>query len=166
MDALDSSKGSYAWKSLLKGRDVLRKGLRWRIGTGDAVNLWSDPWLPSTDQPQIQSLVSHEFANAQVCSIINPVTQCWDANLLNLLFLPHEVLLIQSIPLSQRPVEDKFVWPFNQSGAYNVKSGYKFLSQEVEALDFRAQDVDQDVWMKVWGLTVQNKIKNLLWRAI
>ena len=74
MDALDSSKGSYAWKSLLKGRDVLRKGLRWRIGTGDAVNLWSDPWLPSTDQPQIQSLVSHEFANAQVCSIINPVT--------------------------------------------------------------------------------------------
>lgn len=58
------------------------------------------------------------------------------------------------------------MWPFNQFGAYNVKSGYKFLSQEVEALDFRAQDVDQDVWMKVWGLTVQNKIKNLLWRAI
>ena len=110
--------------------------------------------------------MSHEFANAQVCSIINPVTQCWDANLLNLLFLPHEVLLNQSIPLSQRPVEDKFMWPFNQFGAYNVKSGYKFLSQEVEALDFRAQDVDQDVWMKVWGLTVQNKIKNLLWRAI
>ena len=128
MDASVCSQGSYAWKSLLKGKEVLRKGLRWRIGTGDAINLWSDPWLPSTIQPQIQSLVVQDFANAKVCSIINPIYKCWDANLLNRLFLPHEVLLIQSIPLSHRPVEDKLVWPYNLSGVYTVKSGYKLLS--------------------------------------
>jgi len=65
MDASVCSQGSYAWKSLLKGKEVLRKGLRWRIGTGDAINLWSDPWLPSTIQPQIQSLVVQDFANAK-----------------------------------------------------------------------------------------------------
>lgn len=53
MDASDCSQWFYARKSLLKGRDVLRKGLRWRIGTEDAINLWTDPWLPSTIQPQI-----------------------------------------------------------------------------------------------------------------
>jgi len=76
------------------------------------------------------------------------------------------VLLIQSIPLSQRPVEDKLVWPYNFSGVYTVKSGYKLLSQEVEVLDFRAQWVDNDVWKVVWGLKVQNKIRNFIWRAI
>ena len=166
MDAPVCSQGSYAWKILLKGRDVLRKGLRWWIGTRDVVNLWSDPWLPSTIQPQIQSPVVQDFANAKVCSIINPIYKCWDANLLNRLFLPHKVLLIQSIPLSQRLVKDKLVWPYNLSGVYIVKSGYKLLSQAVEVLDFRAQGVDNDVWKVVWGLKVQNKIRNFIWRVI
>ncbi|XP_075636584.1 uncharacterized protein LOC142608791 [Castanea sativa] len=83
-----------------------------------------------------------------------------------MLFLPHEVLLIQSIPLSQRPVEDKLVWSFNRSGVYTVKSGYKLLSQEVKVSDFKAQGVDNEVWKMVWGLKVQNKIKNFIWRAI
>ncbi|KAF3967747.1 hypothetical protein CMV_008289 [Castanea mollissima] len=166
MDAPICSQGSYAWKSILKGRNVLKKGLKWRIGTGGAVNLWTDPWLPTTIHPQIQSPVVQDFENAKVCSIINPISKCWDANLLNMLFLPNEVLLIQSIPLSQRPVEDKLVGSFNPSGVYTVKSGYKLLSQEVEVSDFRAQGVDNEVWKMVWGLKVQNKIKNFIWRAI
>ena len=84
---------------------------------------------------------------------------------MNRLFLPHEVLLIQSIPLGQRLVEDKLVWPFNLSRVYNVKSGYKLLSQEVEVSDFRAQGVDNDVRKVVWGLIVQNKVRNFIWRA-
>ena len=83
MDAPVCSQGSYAWKSLLKGREVLRKGLRWRIGTGDVVNLWSNPWLPSTIQLLIQSPMVHDFANAKVCSVINPSYKSWDAVLLN-----------------------------------------------------------------------------------
>ena len=166
MDAPACSQGSYAWKSLLKGREVLRKGLKWRIGTRDAVNLWSDPWLPSTIQPQVQSPVVQDFANAKACSIINPIYKCWDANPLNRLFLPYEVLLIQSIPLSHKPVEDKLVWPYNPSRVYTVKSGYKLLSQEIEVSDFKAQGVDNVVWKVVWGLKVQNKIRNFIWRAI
>ena len=75
------------------------------------------------------------------------------------------MLLIQSIPLGQRLVEDKLVWPFNLSRVYNVKSGYKLLSQEVEVSDFRAQGVDNDVRKVVWGLIVQNKVRNFIWRA-
>ena len=155
-----SQGGSYAWKSLLKGREVLRKGLKWQIGTGDVVNLWSGLWLPSTIQPLIQSPMVHDFANAKVSSIINPTYKCWDTNLLNRLFLPHEVLLIQSIPLSHRPIKDKLVWPYNLLGVYSVKSGYKLLSQEMEVSDFEAQGMDNDVWKVVWGLKVQNKIRN------
>ena len=36
------NKGSFAWKSILKGRDVIRQGLKWRIGNGSKVRIFSN----------------------------------------------------------------------------------------------------------------------------
>lgn len=46
-----STKHTYVWKSLLEGRDLLRKGLRILIGDGKETSIWNDPWLP-THPPQ------------------------------------------------------------------------------------------------------------------
>lgn len=32
--------GSYAWKNILKGRDVIRRGMKWRIGDGSLVRIY------------------------------------------------------------------------------------------------------------------------------
>jgi hypothetical protein len=37
---------SYAWRSILKGVEVLRQGVTKRVGDGLTINIWSDPWLP------------------------------------------------------------------------------------------------------------------------
>lgn len=37
---------SFAWCSILVGREVLAKGLHFQIGSGELVSLWNDPWLP------------------------------------------------------------------------------------------------------------------------
>lgn len=42
MEALDSRVGSYAWKSILQGRDVIARGSCWRIGNGRTVKIWQD----------------------------------------------------------------------------------------------------------------------------
>jgi hypothetical protein len=44
---------SYTWRSILKGVALLKEGLIWRIGNGEKVNIWKDPWLPraSTRRP-------------------------------------------------------------------------------------------------------------------
>ena len=34
--------GSYAWKSILKGQDVISKGLRWRVGNGSEIRIFQD----------------------------------------------------------------------------------------------------------------------------
>ncbi|KAG2249545.1 hypothetical protein Bca52824_089173 [Brassica carinata] len=39
-------KASYAWKSLLHGRDLVKQGLRVIIGNGSTVSTWIDPWIP------------------------------------------------------------------------------------------------------------------------
>ena len=35
---------SYVWRSLLAGRKVLNKGLRFQIGCGSQVSVWEDKW--------------------------------------------------------------------------------------------------------------------------
>jgi hypothetical protein len=37
---------SYVWRSILKGLDVFREGMIWRIGDGTKVEIWNDPWFP------------------------------------------------------------------------------------------------------------------------
>ena len=46
LDAKDSTIGSYAWKSILGARDVIRRGMVWRIGNGQDVRIKEDKWLP------------------------------------------------------------------------------------------------------------------------
>ena len=45
MEAADSRMGSYAWKSILRGRNIIQRGALWRIGNGEKMNLlllWKD----------------------------------------------------------------------------------------------------------------------------
>ena len=40
MEETDIRYGSYAWRSILKGRDVLQRGARWRVGNGEKIKIW------------------------------------------------------------------------------------------------------------------------------
>ena len=42
--------GSYAWRSILQGRDVLLRGSRWRIENEKFVKIWHH-WLPRKNPP-------------------------------------------------------------------------------------------------------------------
>jgi len=36
---------SYVWRSLWNEREVLKRGLKWSIGTGKTISIWIQPWL-------------------------------------------------------------------------------------------------------------------------
>lgn len=40
-----SNRSSATWRSLLAPRLYIRQGLRWRVGDGNLVYTWDDPWL-------------------------------------------------------------------------------------------------------------------------
>ena len=112
---------------MLKGRDVLLKGAKWRVGCGKSISVWLDAWLPPLDHPRILSPQVEGFEDLKVFDLIDPEFKSWDENLLHGLYIPEEVSLIKSIPLCITSVEDKLVWPFIASGEYTVKYGYNFL---------------------------------------
>lgn len=40
---------SYIWRSVVRGVDLLKKGIVWRVGDGRNLKIWSNPWLPRED---------------------------------------------------------------------------------------------------------------------
>ena len=46
LSAVLKKKASYAWKSILYGRDLIKQGMRYIIGDGSLINTRTDPWIP------------------------------------------------------------------------------------------------------------------------
>ena len=74
LEVKEGTSGSYIWKSILKGRVVLKKGVYWRVGIGEDI-LLSNSWLSSRDQPRLQSPLSEELSTAHVVDLIGQPTK-------------------------------------------------------------------------------------------
>ena len=72
MEAKDSRFGSYAWKSILVGRDVIHRGSCWWIGNGKLVKTWQHSWLPIKHPPLVQSPIIESLEDATVDVLIEP----------------------------------------------------------------------------------------------
>ena len=71
MEAKNLANASYAWKSILKGRDVIKRGAAWRIGSSLSVNVWGENWLPTKHTPRIITLVVVGWEGAKVGDFID-----------------------------------------------------------------------------------------------
>nr|POE88837.1 hypothetical protein CFP56_43369 [Quercus suber] len=134
MEASDSRMGSYAWKSILVGREVIKRGSSWRIGNGEKVNIWQHRWLPRKHPPFLPICPIKDFVHNTVSSLIDPNTRQWHTDMVDGLFVEEDAELIKKIPLSKKVIEDVLYWPFTSNGEYSSKSGYRFLKEEAEQL--------------------------------
>ncbi|KAK2661256.1 hypothetical protein Ddye_007789 [Dipteronia dyeriana] len=46
LEAPKKSGASFHWTSLVWGKELLKKGLRWRIGNGSSICIYKDKWIP------------------------------------------------------------------------------------------------------------------------
>ncbi|KAL6133592.1 hypothetical protein ACLB2K_065827 [Fragaria x ananassa] len=115
---------SYAWRSLMKGKELLLKGVRYQISTGENVSVWDDPWIPRPHTFKPYSGVMEGLEELKVVDLIDPDSLEWMVDLLEELFFDDEVDMIKKIPLSVRNPPDRLVWHFDKHGSYTVKSGY------------------------------------------
>ena len=118
------------------------EGLRWRVGDGERINVWRDPWLPSEFPSFVTSQVASGLENMKVADLIKPGTNEWNSELLQQLFLARDISMIESISLCLGQVDDRLFWPFTPSGSYTVKSSYRFLykAQSLDNNDYHPDD--------------------------
>jgi hypothetical protein len=39
---------SFTWQSILGGLTTFKRGFIWRVGDGEKIDIWKDPWIPSS----------------------------------------------------------------------------------------------------------------------
>ena len=89
------------------------------MGTGSQINIWYDPWVPSSESRKIVTPRGATMLN-KVEELINPYTGQWDENLIQTVFWPVDVHRILQIPLRVQVMEDFLSWHYNRSGEFTV----------------------------------------------
>ncbi|XP_019179245.1 PREDICTED: uncharacterized protein LOC109174463 [Ipomoea nil] len=46
LEAKRGSNPSFVWSSIWESQTMVGKGVRWRVGNGESIRVWGDPWLP------------------------------------------------------------------------------------------------------------------------
>lgn len=167
MDSRVGTRPSYAWRSILHGREVMEKGLLKSLGNGDNTRVWIDNWLmdkvPRTPCYRADSVVD---LTLKVSDLIDQHT-VWIVNRVWDVFSPADAPLVLN---TKRNIskQDSIIWGFAKDGRYTSKSGYKLLEdlQSWNALSPSLPPIETQLWKDLWKTKTSLKIRHFLWRAL
>ena len=166
MEAFDCRNGSYAWKSMLLGHEVINQGTCWRIGDGHSAKIWQHTWLPIKHPTNVSSPVLDCLEEVIVDFLIDAQSRTWNTSMIDGLFFQHEAELIKSKSLSRHSTKDALYWPWTQNGKHSCKFEYRFLKDEFDRVgDSKAQACEGSFSKSIWALRIPNKTRNYIWRA-
>jgi hypothetical protein len=161
---------SFTWQSIVAGVSTFKRGYLWRVGDGERINIWLDPWIPTSPDRRVISVRGNTVFN-KVSDLISPITGQWDLSLLESLFCPVDVGRILQIPLNNRGFEDFIAWGFTSNGKYSVRSGYHLqwwheFGPSAGQLSLPGSSINNPVWKELWKLHIPSKVKKIVWRAL
>ncbi|XP_060963958.1 uncharacterized protein LOC115723947 [Cannabis sativa] len=154
------SNPSFVWSSIFAARDVVKAGLRKRIGGGLSVQITSDPWLPIVDRATPIPVVPG-LEHFTVNSLFQVNNRSWDVDVVRDLFSPEDASIILGIPLSSVDA-DTWYWVAEKNGFYSVRGAYHLLQTLKHPPGLSEPNVS---WKILWSLKAPPKAKDLVWRA-
>lgn len=149
---------------------IVRKGVIWRIGDGNNIEIWRDPWLPRDNNrrpitPRRQVLLRY------VSELINPITGEWDKELVHDVFWEEDAKIILALTVHQGR-DNMLAWHFDSKGNFSVRSAYKVCrddlirhsGSQIGSSSDSTVLVETKMWSQIWNLRAPGKIKHFLWR--
>ena len=159
LEAQLGKNSSYRWRSLVAARGVLNRGLRWSIGNGRKVRIWTNRWIPIPNSFMVVSPRPQNFEDELVEILLDREFRRWNTSVVKNSFLPHEAEAILSIPISQSLSDDALVWAWTKKGNFTVKSVYHVAhGWLVEGRGRGARSGEsnlnkkKELWKAIWGL--------------
>lgn len=171
-DFLQAGKGSRAswiWSSILEGRDLLLKGLVWRVGDGKSIKVWDDKWIPVLDGCKLHS---NNLGSASDVLLVEDILRNgrWWLDEIEPWISSEEMKAIKCILLPRIMKRDSLVWNMAKDGIYSVRSGYYTAKSAISSS--RKSDkasssalIEERDWGVIWNSACSPRIKNFLWRA-
>lgn len=158
------------WRSILKGLEVVKEGMIWRVGTGENIRIWDDPWLPRGGSTRQPSTCRGQHLLTRVSELIDPDTSTWDAGLVRQTFCEEDAKVILEIPICDQ-VDDFIAWHFDAKGIFSVRSAYKVHRENIRrracsehGQSSSGSDMANEVWKLIWNLPCPARVHNFMWR--
>jgi hypothetical protein len=160
---------SFTLQSILSSLTTFKRGFIWRVGDGDSINIWTDPWIPSSPSWKIQTRRG-SILLTKVSQLIDPNGQ-WDEVLIRSLFTSLDANRILEIPLNTQGFSDFIAWGLTKHGFYSVRSAYRMqwrhkFGPHAGQLALPGSSIRNPVWKVLWKLLIPGKVKIFIWRAL
>uniref|UniRef100_A0A803QNQ9 Reverse transcriptase domain-containing protein n=1 Tax=Cannabis sativa TaxID=3483 RepID=A0A803QNQ9_CANSA len=154
---------SFCWRSILWGRDLLTKGLIWKIGDGNLVNTSESNWLPSHGKAIPKPGLSLPSQNV---SFFITEDRHWDLQKLRRFFDEEMCNAILAVPIDPHS-NDSLIWNHHPSGVFTVNSAYHLANSNS---NFSSPGPSNPAtykrwWTTVWSSNIPPKIKHFVWKA-
>ena len=154
---------SFAWRSIMVGQSIMKKGIWWQVGNGDSIRIWMDKWIPTPSTYKVVSPPVGLPLEARVSELVDPNSRMWRTELVRHIFLPHEAHKICSIALSFKLLEDEQIWAQMNDGRFSVQSAYKIaMDLSSESLGGVASDDSKQrrFWKQLWKINTPHKVRH------
>ncbi|KFK27798.1 hypothetical protein AALP_AA8G430800 [Arabis alpina] len=166
MEAGNGSKPSYIWRSLLDGRELVKKGLRCLVGDGANIRAFQDNWL-DTHPPRSPRPISDIPTNIQlVKDLMLRGTNRWNMELLSQTIHAADVQEILKLPVSSSQLHDLIGWNYTKDGMYTVRSGYWLSTHLPDQIPIPPPSRNQHINEAIWKLQTAPKLRHFCWRII
>lgn len=144
----------FAWKSLLRGRDVFYRFAKWRVGSGEGVDVWRDNWGPY----RVCMRDYYDPSVSRVSDLFQSNPRGWNCPLQNRIFPPWVLRKIQLVTSSSFGRADSLIWPITRT----VKSCYNNLVEDLMHQASSSSSPSVRAWKCLWTLQVQPKVRNFV----
>lgn len=155
----------YAWKSILHGCDLLTKGMRYIVGDGSLVNMWTDSWIH--DHPPRPPRARGDFqAEEKVNEYFDTIRAQGNEQKLREVIIDEDVDKILAIKISSTARQDLLGWHYKEDDIYIVKSGYWLgIHLPTNAPPIPTHGPAK-LKHKIWKTKAPAKLKHFLWRFL
>lgn len=170
LEAGPGARPSFAWRSILHGRELLEKGLKRVVGDGSKTRVWLDKWVEDPVLGMRAPWRKNTTFNVNLMAkeLIDVQSRKWNTAVLKETFVAADVEMI----LAHQPSishEDSHTWRFNRSGNMTVKSAYWLArNQKIKEIfpEVLASPSLNPIKEKAWKVKTAPKIRTFLWKAL
>lgn len=114
---------SYTWRSILHGRSLIEKGIRWGVGDGSKIRIKHDNWIPGHPPYMLRPLLPL-LEGQTVDSLLTEDARSWNEQIVRSVFVEEVAEKVLQIPISRFGGDDFVSWPHTRYGVYSVRSAY------------------------------------------
>lgn len=119
-EAKDRRGGSWVWKSIIQGREILKKRGRWSVAQGSEIQIGDDNWLATGERAYLK-----QRSTARVFKDVIEEHHQWNIRALRENLEASSAKVALQTPIAWTRQQDQLIWPHTSDGAYTIKSGYK-----------------------------------------